>query len=311
MGVLVDWPGEAEAPRRFVFLAKESDPPPSVRPVLEAERAERQREDINALYVAMTRARRVLALSSVQPEKDSGRSPYRRIEGLTQAVACAPEATPGTAAAAQAFPTTFSLPFVPFPSANRSGSAIESEGITSPSESARRGQAMHWLLEHGAQALLALGDAGASAFTQATTGAEAPAVLLRHAAREFELPAEAVRQAAEAAYRIRTGEGRWAWDGAVVDWQGNEVALVHDGTLLRIDRLVRRRDTGAWWVLDYKSAGSPEGQAGLLAQMARYHAAVRAANPGAVVQLAFLTAQGRLVEVGAAAAATAARPGAF
>lgn len=306
MGVLVDWPGEAEAPRRFVFLAKESDPPPSVRPVLEAERAERQREDINALYVAMTRARRLLALSSVQPEKDSGRSPYRRIAGLAQAVACAPEATPGTAAAAQAFPATFSLPFVPFPSANRSGSAIESEVITPPSESARRGQAMHWLLEHGAQALLALGDAGASAFTQATAGAEALAVLLRHAAREFELPAEAVRQAAEAAYRIRTGEGRWAWDAAVVDWQGNEVALVHDGTLLRIDRLVRRRDTGAWWVLDYKSAGSPEGQAGLLAQMARYQAAVRAANPGAVVQLAFLTAQGRLVEVAAEDAASAA-----
>jgi ATP-dependent helicase/nuclease subunit A len=78
--------------------------------------------------------------------------------------------------------------------------------------------------------------------------------------------------------------------------------------LLRIDRLVRRRDTGVWWVLDYKSAGSPQEQPELLAQMARYHAAVCAAIPGASVRLAFLTSQGRLVEVSAQAGAATDAP---
>ena len=102
------------------------------------------------------------------------------------------------------------------------------------------------------------------------------------AAREFELPLDAVRQAAAMARRIRTGEGAWAWDSAVIDWQGNEVTLLHGGDTQRIDRLVRRRDTGEWWVLDYKSAHRPEEQPGLVEQMNRYRDAVRNANPGAV-----------------------------
>jgi ATP-dependent helicase/nuclease subunit A len=90
------------------------------------------------------------------------------------------------------------------------------------------------------------------------------------AAREFELPLDVAHQAAAMASRIRTGEGRWAWDSAVIDWQGNEVTLLHAGLTQRIDRLVRRRDTGEWWVLDYKSAPRPDEQPGLVEQMIRY-----------------------------------------
>ena len=99
------------------------------------------------------------------------------------------------------------------------------------------------------------------------------------------------------AARIRAGQGAWAWDGAQVDWQGNEVELHHAGELLRLDRLVRRRDSGEWWVLDFKSAAQPQRQPELVDQMRRYREAVAAANPGAVVRTAFLTAQGTLVRV--------------
>ena len=61
---------------------------------------------------------------------------------------------------------------------------------------------------------------------------------------------------------------------------------------------MRRRDTGEWWVLDYKSAHRPEEQPGLVEQMNRYRNAVRHANPGAVVRVAFLTGEGRVVELG-------------
>ena len=97
--------------------------------------------------------------------------------------------------------------------------------------------------------------------------------------------------------RIMAGEGAWAWDAGAVDWHANEVPLHHGGELLRLDRLVRRADTGEWWVLDYKAAARPENQAELIDQLRRYRSAVQAAYPGAAVHAAFLTGQGRLVVV--------------
>jgi ATP-dependent helicase/nuclease subunit A len=113
--------------------------------------------------------------------------------------------------------------------------------------------------------------------------------------RLFALDDAAARQAAAMALRIVQGEGAWAWDPAQIDWQGNEVELHAGGELLRLDRLVRRRDTGEWWVLDYKSAAAPERQPELRAQMQQYREAVAVAQGGAAVRCAFLTAQGRLV----------------
>ena len=101
--------------------------------------------------------------------------------------------------------------------------------------------------------------------------------------------------AATKAQRIRTGAGAWAWDSDALDWHGNEVTLVHQGQVLRIDRLVRHRESGAWWVFDYKSAARPERDADLIAQLNRYRDAVRDAYPGETVRAAFLTGQGELV----------------
>jgi ATP-dependent helicase/nuclease subunit A len=148
-------------------------------------------------------------------------------------------------------------------------------------------------------------DARAAAFGQAmhrllewaVPGEALPAAHVRAAAREFMLDAQQARGAAALAQRIRAGEGAWVWDDRRVDWHGNEVTLVHEGETLRIDRLVRERDGGAWWILDYKSAARPERDAALIAQMQRYRAAVQHAYPGATVRVAFLTGQGELVNL--------------
>jgi ATP-dependent helicase/nuclease subunit A len=63
MGVLVDWPGQDAHPKKFVFLLSESQPPACAMATLDAERQERQREELNALYVALTRACHTLAVS--------------------------------------------------------------------------------------------------------------------------------------------------------------------------------------------------------------------------------------------------------
>jgi ATP-dependent helicase/nuclease subunit A len=141
------------------------------------------------------------------------------------------------------------------------------------------GQAMHRLLEW------------------AQPGVPPASAHVRAAGREFGLDADTARVAAAMAQRIRAGEGAWAWDAGALAWHGNEVTLVHGGEVLRIDRLVRHRASGVWWVLDYKSAARPERDEALIAQLRRYREAVQEACPGETVRAAFLTGKGELVSV--------------
>ena len=65
--LLVDWPVDAARPRRVAFVANESRCPPSLRSLLDAENAARRREELNGLYVAITRARERLVFSRTPP----------------------------------------------------------------------------------------------------------------------------------------------------------------------------------------------------------------------------------------------------
>ncbi|MEY4710888.1 MAG: putative ATP-dependent nuclease subunit [Pseudomonadota bacterium] len=280
MGMLVDWPGEAPAPRRFAFVASETRPPVCCADALAVERQARQREELNGLYVAMTRARSVLVMSSVEPHAPAEGSWWRRLQPQCQPV---PDADLAPAPAAAGDPTpTCRLDIVPWGEAAREGDAAGASAVPVDLEEghSRFGQALHRLLECWPQGQAAC-----------------PPALSQRVAREFRLAASALEDAAAVALRILRGEGAWAWDPQVVDWADNEVELHHQGQLLRLDRLVRRRDGAQWWVLDYKSAARPERDEALLAQMRRYRAAVAAIHPGAVVKAAFLTGQGRLVAV--------------
>jgi ATP-dependent helicase/nuclease subunit A len=284
MGVLVEWPGEAAAPQRFVFLASETRPPPCVVALLEAERAARQREELNALYVALTRAQDRIVMSSVQPHQGSEASWWRRLEGRCLPLEAPQPVAAGDAASPEAASPAFLLPVLPEfqpPAAPQECSTEVPQALEAAAtpESAI-GQAMHRLLEWAVPG------------TPGPTEAQ-----VQSAAREFGLSEAQAQGAAGMARRILAGAGAWAWDAGLIDWQGNEVALNHRGETLRLDRLVRRRDTGEWWVLDYKSAAQPGRQPQLLAQLQGYRAALQAIYPGAAVRAAFLTGQGELMEV--------------
>lgn len=277
MGALCEWPGEAPAPWRFAFLANENRPPACSADALAVEQAARAREELNALYVALTRAERLLVISSVTPSSPQAASWWQRLGPH-----CMPVEAPAPAAplpAGDAAQQEFVLRVVP--PAAEGGTPMEwlRPAAAMGSTASHFGEAMHSLLEHW----------------NARDGF-LPARLSR-LQREHGLAPAAVQQAAAAAQRILQGEGAWSWDPAQVDWQGNEVELHHAGELLRLDRLVRRRDTGEWWVFDYKSAWQPQAQAGLLEQMRRYREAVAAAHGGAPVHTAFLTGEGRMVVV--------------
>jgi ATP-dependent helicase/nuclease subunit A len=279
MGVVVEWPGEAPAPWRFAFIASEARPPACSAEALDVEKAARQREELNALYVAMTRARNRLVISSVRPHAANDASWWQRLQPLCVPLAAPPAVGPAAVDGdlrrerfilAQLPPITFTREAVMPVRPVRAADSAES----------RFGQALHRLLEGWA------GGARTIAAAQ-----------IRRVAREFALTEGQAAEVASMAQRILVGEGAWAWDAAAVDWQGNEVPLHHEGELLRLDRLVRRTGTGEWWVLDYKAAARPELQTELIEQLRRYRAAVQASCPGAPVQAAFLTGHGKLVVV--------------
>ncbi len=274
MGVLVDWPGAAAAPQKFVFLVSESRPPACAVEALAVEQEARRREELNALYVALTRARGTLVLSSIRPHREAPASWWQRLVaqvGELPAPLPAPVLEPGRTGDDTRFVLLELPPATVLPAPTATETVADEDALV-----ARVGKAMHRLLEWG----------GVS-----------PA-RVRAVQREFRLDTAQGRDAADMAQRILQGEGAWAWDAAVVAWQGNEVELVYQGQTLRLDRLVQRRDAGHaghWWVLDYKSRGVPQEQPALLAQMQTYRAAVQALYGGQTVKAAFLTAQGRLV----------------
>ncbi|RYF42777.1 MAG: DNA helicase UvrD [Comamonadaceae bacterium] len=273
MGVLVDWPGEDLAPKKFVFLVSETRPPACAADTLAEEQAARRREELNALYVALTRARHTLVLSSITPHRETTDSWWRRLDRLLDELAVPPaQALDG--GSARALDHVLELPAAPVLPATPTASRQDDED----SEQARIGKAMHRLLEWGL-----LGEAQ-----------------VRAAAREFRLTPAQGQRAAASARSILAGAGAWAWDSGVIAWHGDEVELVHDGRTLRLDRLVQRKDAGHeghWWVLDYKSNAMPQQDPELMDKMQAYRAAVQALYPGQTVKAAFLTPQGALVEV--------------
>ncbi|WP_382326561.1 UvrD-helicase domain-containing protein [Hydrogenophaga sp. UC242_50] len=288
MGVLVDWPGEDPLPRRFVFLASEKSPPDCAVDALQQEQQARSLEELNALYVALTRAESRLVISSFEPHKRGTTTWYARLQPLA-----APLEAPLPAADADGPPSVqaqvFHLPSLP-PLTVETASVVNAEVAPPVDDTANRiGLALHRLLEW--RPTPAQGFDWAPEHTQAV-------------AREFALDPAQARDVLAMAQRIVSGEAAWAWDAEALNHWGNEVELFHQGELLRLDRLVRRRDSGDWWVLDYKSAAHPERQPELLAQMEGYRQAMAQARPGEAVRLAFINAQGRLIELVAASSSS-------
>ncbi|UST55550.1 UvrD-helicase domain-containing protein [Comamonadaceae bacterium OTU4NAUVB1] len=87
MGVLIEWKGDQARPGRFVFVASEKTPPACAATLLRDEQAARLREELNGLYVATTRARDRLVLSSVQPARPAEGSWWLRLQGQCEPLA--------------------------------------------------------------------------------------------------------------------------------------------------------------------------------------------------------------------------------
>ncbi|MEP7056675.1 MAG: UvrD-helicase domain-containing protein [Caldimonas sp.] len=281
--LLVDWPVESAHPLRCAFVYSETNCAPSLERLRERELAARRREELNGLYVAMTRARERLCFSATEPYRPVDEpSWWRRVEphvgplGARGPVDGEPSSEP------------VRIRVLPQWAGPARGDRVPAPIVApdpSDDDASRLGQAVHRVLEWAAA------RAGATPEL---------ALLAAGAAREFGVAAGEV---ARIAARI--------WDspacarffgGAALRWAGNEVAVADAGDVLRIDRLVALDEDGrwVWWVLDYKLRHAPEELVDYRAQLLRYGRAVRALQPGATVRCAFVTGAGAVIEIDAA-----------
>jgi ATP-dependent helicase/nuclease subunit A len=240
--VLVDWKADDRYPRCFAFVASEALFPPALDALLQQERALREREEMNSLYVALTRAQRQVVASRTPPHQ-AGLSPswWSRLEASSQA--WAPDADAAEAADGQ----TVILRRLPRWTGTAPLAEVrETGGSGDGSRTAALGQAVHRLLQWSAQRM--------HAGTQPIAARAAAA-----ACAEFGVPSAQAGEVAAIAQRILSGSATQRFfDGPQLAWAGNEVPIaLDDGRDARIDRLVAiDGDPGGrcWWVLDYKLA---------------------------------------------------------
>ncbi len=274
--LLIDWPVAAARPGRVAFIAAESRCPASLRALLADEQSARQREEINGLYVAMTRAKERLAFSRTPPwHAGPVRSWWQRIEGMARDWRPPLQVTPlGSPHGA----TLVDLPLGP-----RAQPAPAATASAMNAEAARLGQAVHRVLEWAT-----------------TTVAPDVERLAAAAAVEFGVADAAEVQIVSA--RILTSvDCAPLFDARDLAWAGNEVPMAgvgeQTGQVLRIDRLVRTLgDMPTWWVLDYKLDLAPQRVAAHCEQLAAYRRAVQALQPGDRVRAAFVSGAGALIE---------------
>ncbi|MFT4171641.1 MAG: UvrD-helicase domain-containing protein [Rhodocyclaceae bacterium] len=250
-GVALDWPAEASIPAHFSLLGRYSERGLARQALFEADEAAAAREELNLLYVAMTRAEQVFAVSGIAPAKgDLAQSHYLRVQA---AVAGRPAMALPEAPAALPRPETPAVP----PRQATAPRAVGSARVAGSDSAAQSfGRALHAYLESATQArpLPVLEPAHRD-----TVPTAAQAILAKPGLRRFFDPAQYVRAANELAFMTRAG------------------------ALGRIDRWV---DTGdSLWILDYKSgklAGAPLAQ--YRAQLVEYRDIIAALFAGREVR---------------------------
>jgi ATP-dependent helicase/nuclease subunit A len=288
MTALIEWPGEMTSPKRFIFIASETNVPLCTKQLLEDEIVARQREENNALYVAMTRAREYLVISSTKPHHNNENSWWNNLKDsidnaplneIIESHAVLPENKQH-----QIFIS--SIPTLADASVDLAlhlSSGIQTmvkkhhvEPTSAPSIESRIGQAMHKFLEW---------STGAQPYYWSDEK-------IAHIQQQFSLSAQECQQARSMTENILHGKGGWAWSSDHVRWASNEVRMSYLGHELRIDRLLCHAKTGEIWVLDYKSSDNPHENTELCAQLNHYCAAVQCVYPDHTIRGAFLSATG-------------------
>ncbi|MHB0985768.1 MAG: UvrD-helicase domain-containing protein [Sulfuricella sp.] len=282
---VLDWPPESARPRNFFLYGGKGERAAQWQPVFDAEAQLEAREDLNLLYVAMTRARQALIVSGCQTARGGGVESWhgkvlRALAGGGQGAAAELGQMPLVCDGAMHVSAVPSDVFLACP-----GPAVPTGKRISQrqTEAQRHGIRLHALLEWIAppepvldkaslRDRLELDGAGFDALWRDAVGlTQAP-----HLRRFFD-PESYLHAWKELPYRTAAGENR------------------------RIDRLVEFEDSV--WILDFKAAErAEEGNlaacaAPYLGQMAEYRAAMRDVFPSKPVRAVLVFANGGVFEL--------------
>jgi ATP-dependent helicase/nuclease subunit A len=295
-GLLVDWPEGAAHPQRVAFVRSESKPPPALAEALESERLADQREELNALYVALTRARSCLIVSANEPfRSERSVSWWNRLlkaTALAQAEPWCPRPDAGDVTGAQAIVPPARLRTLPGLPQRLSSAPPDPVAVAVAVDDAEGAllRALGQVVHRGLELLTTL--------PLAQRSPERIGKAVHAAAQALQLPSSHWREAVDRVSGILAQPELQRWlDPQALHWAGNEVALSDGGDILRIDRLVAvETATGlTWWVIDYKLGEQPLAMAAYHAQMSRYVEVVRRLQPGQAVHGAFVTGSGQWV----------------
>ena len=277
--LLVDWPPQAAAPAHLSFYGRQQERGKARAPLFDAESAAAAREELNLLYVAITRARQVFIASGIDHAKTGAQTPYRLlaaalaelrgdVDGDAGGELAHGDELPRAAPASAVVPACAAAPMpAPLPPVG--------ERRSPPGDAERFGVLLHAVLERRSEGAGADGWWTALGFDDEDYRRALPVA-------ETILGASALQRFFDPA------QYRRAW---------NEVDLcTRAGALLRIDRLVELDD--ACWVLDYKSSRSDTARLEeYRAQVAEYCAVVADVFPGKPVHGALIFGDATLLEV--------------
>jgi ATP-dependent helicase/nuclease subunit A len=269
-------------PARLAFVANDRQPPPSLQALAAQEDAAQAREELNALYVAMTRARQRLVASGVVPHRAPASSWWQRLEPVAT-----PLPAPDAPAAATAPSSGFDMLEVPSAGIQQALAAIQSEATDEPERSA---------------------PPTPRASARPCTGCWSTPATRPMAG----VPSAPPRPSAALPWRPSRPATRRPWRAA-----SSPARPPGPGPPARCWRLSTKSNSctrasacasTAWCAAapaprprglvgaGLQSAAHPERNEALQAQLARYRAAVERLHPGQAVRVAFLSGKGRVVD---------------
>ena len=291
-GVLLDWQPSEARPAHFSLYGDKAGRGSARARYFEAEEAYARRENMNLLYVAMTRAKQVLiasgngALTEGSWYDRIAKAEDRMLGGFAASSDCRAAAT--KLLSSDLCPSRNNLghsPLVVRGRPLRSQSSVVDERLTLPLPAGRRkpslteqqlkGIWLHGLLQHLAPTLLAV-----SPKTEVLQ-------------RKLNIPQGQMPQLLQRVRHILSSpELARFFDVRHCLAASNEISYVNAaGELRRIDRLVEFEHEV--WVLDYKTGTESESHA---AQLREYRSAMQTIYPGKTIRCGLIFADGKFLE---------------
>lgn len=318
LSVLMNWPAEENWPTQFIFYTSQKNLPSNIQYLAAQESAANHREELNALYVAMTRAREKLVFSALQSSSVTTQTTpswWHRLDNVENVLELEDKTnffsshTPytekrfvqdlintGPKASAAAFEPFFQLVLPTYTITK------EAEQQHSDIFDVLKAQTGELGISRNTQTSLLSEQTQAQRFGNAVHRLleleRFDEETLNNIATETGLPTLQIAKAAEKAKTMMMHpQTSIFFDASKIEAVQKEIELFYQNELLRIDRLVKVK--GQWWILDYKSSAIPDikFEQTYQEQLAKYKKAIQAIMPGEEIHIALITGAGDLIKL--------------